>query len=708
MFRRFLSNRAGSRSPIQSSPLSRRLGVEPLEARDVPSVTLLEMTNNAPLLANQNIPDDKPIFLPISVTNTPNGTVSYQVASNNANLSAQLLTGGRSITFTVTDGATVNGSFTIRLFENVAPLATARLIELANNGFYDNKIFHRVLNNFMIQGGSPNGDGVGGSTLPNYDDEFNSLYTFASPGMVALANEGDDGNNSQFFITDPDLPLTGGAQNRPQHLNFNHSIIGILTDGFAVYQAITQVPVATQPGGSEVSRPVSPITITSAVVSTDTQNTVLMLTPASGFSGAATITVTPSDGDGASSPVSFTVAGVNDNTNSRPFLGAIPANQTATAGQPLTFTVPVTDIDGDPITLDVRDAAFSGLPANVTVSINLATRQVTLTPNANFTGTISLKLGVRDGIDRSGGLGLNNAANFDTQAFTLTVNAAPPVTDPDPGTDPGGESGGGSTPDTPGTETPGTDNPATPAVPITAQASGPGEAPRVTVLNADGSTRFTLSPFEDSFTGGVRVAVADVTGDKQDDVIVVAGSGGAPVLQVYDGVTGNLILSQYIFEESFRGGLNIKVADFFGLGYSQILIGAGASGGPRVTLFDASRNLVLLNFFAHDENLRGGVSVDAGTLLGSTAVYIVTGVGPGGPPEIAVFDGISGTEVGRFLTGEASDTRGVTVRVGDPDATTGQRQIFASPADGSGSEQAFNPLEKLDLSKIFTETPSNT
>lgn len=699
MFRRFLSNRTGQRRNPATAPTLRRLGVEQLESRDVPSVTLLDMTNNAPLLANQDIPNDKPIFLPISVANTPNGTVSYQVSSNNANLSAQLLTGGRSITFTVTDGATINGSFTIRLFENVAPLATARLIELANSNFYDGLTFHRVLNNFMIQGGSPNGDGVGGSPLPNYDDEFNSLYTFASPGIVALANAGDDGNNSQFFITDPDLPLTGGTQNRPQHLNFNHSIVGILTDGFDVYQAITQVPVTTQTVGSEISRPVTPITITDAVVSTDSRNAVLVLTPGSNFTGTATITVTPSDGDGASTPVSFDVTGVNDNTNSRPFLGQIPANRTATAGQPLTFTVPVTDVDGDPIVLDVRNPAFSGLPANVTVSINQATRQVTLTPDASFTGTIQLKLGVRDGIDRTGGLGLNNAGNYDTQAFTLTVNAAPPTTDPGPGTDPGGETGGGNT-DTPGTDTPGTD---TPGIPISAQATGPGEIPRVIVQNADGSIRYTLSPFEDTFTGGVRVAVADVTGDKQDDIIVVAGSGGAPVLKVYDGATGNLIVNQFIFEDSFRGGLNIKVADFFGLGYSQILIGAGTGGGPRVTLFDASRNLVLLNFFSHDANQRGGVSVDAGTLLGSSAVYIVVGPGPGGPPEVAVFDGISGTEVGRFLAGDVSDTRGVNVRVGDPDATTGQRQIFASSADGSGSEQAFNPTEVLDLSKVFAD-----
>ena len=691
---------------------SRRLGCEQLESRDVPSVTLLTETNGAPLLTDQNIPNDKPIYLPLSVSNTPNGAVSYAVSSDNANVSAQLLTGGRSITFTVTDGTTVNGSFTIRLFENVAPLATARLIELADSNFYDGKTFHRVLNDFVIQGGSPNGDGIGGSPLPDYDDEYNAAFTFSSPGIVALANAGDDGNDSQFFIADPDLPLEGASVNRPQFLNFNHSVVGILTDGFDVYQAITQVPVVSN-GSGEQSRPVTPITITDAVVFTDAANAVLALTPTTGFAGPANITVTPSDGDGASAAVSFAVTGVVDNSNSRAFLGEIPQNLTVAAGQSVTFTVPVTDIDGDSTVLSVRDPMFANLPENVTIAIDQATRQVTLTPDADFVGTLDLKVGVRDGINRAGGSDVNAPGNFDTQAFSVNVTPAttepvpnPPST-PDPTlpvptpTDPPP-----TTPTDPAVPTPPTTNGGTPVGPvapvvISATGSGPGAAPLVTVLNEDGTTRFEITPFEDTFTGGVRVAVADVTGDGQDDVIVVTGSGGAPVLKVYDGATGDELLSEMIFEESFRGGLNVQVADIFGLGYSQIIIGAGNTGGPRVTVFDAVEGTVLLNFFAHDETLRGGVDIEVGDLIGTGTIYIVTGQGPSGPPEVAGFDGTTGNEVGRFLAGDAADVRGVDVRLGDPDPETSQRQIFVAPADGSGSEQAFNPLEVFDPSALL-------
>jgi len=678
-----------------------RCVVEELESRDVPAVTLLTETNGSALLADQFIPNNKPILLPLSVTNPPNGSVNYLVSSDNPNLSAELLFGGRSIRFTVSDGATVNGSFTIRLFESVAPLATARLIELSETNFYVGKIFHRVLDNFVIQGGSPTGTGVGGSPLPDLADEFNALFTFASPGIVAMANAGDDNNNSQFFITDPDLPLIGAASTRPQFLNFNHTILGILTDGFDVYHAITQVPVTTQILGTEVSRPVTPITILDTEVFTDTVNGVLVLTPVPGFSGPATITVTPSDDDGPSTAVSFAVTGVDDTSNSRPFLGPIPATVTSTAGQPVTITIPITDIDGDPTTLVIRDAIFSDLPANVAVSINQSTGEVTLTPDATFSGVIALKAGVRDAIDRSGGLGLNHFSNFDTESFQLIVNPAPPTNDPPDGN-------GNGNPSSPPPVTPPTMSPPSPVTSpsmhtpaaITAEATPAGVPAVITVRNSDGSTRFQLQPFEDTFLGGARLAVADVTNDGQPDVVVVAGFGGSPILKIYDGATGTLLLSEMLFEETFRGGLNLRVGDFLGLGYSQILVGAGNTGGPRVTLYDAARGLVLLNFFAHDENLRGGVTFDVGPLLPGPRLFLVTAVAFGGPPEIAVFDFISDTtippEVGRMLTGPGNDRRGLNVRIGEPDPATSRPRIVVSPADGSGPELPLDPLQVLD------------
>ena len=132
-------------------------------------------------------------------------------------MTADVVTGGRSVRFDVSGVDSTNtpftGSLTVRLFENSAPLATGTIINLVNAGFYNNKIFHRVIPGFVIQGGSPNGDGIGGSTLPDVQDEFNADFTFASNGLVAMANARDDNNNSQFFITDLNLPLASRPEN---------------------------------------------------------------------------------------------------------------------------------------------------------------------------------------------------------------------------------------------------------------------------------------------------------------------------------------------------------------------------------------------------------------------------------------------------------------------------------------------------------------
>ena len=136
--------------------------------------------------------------------------------------------------------------------------------------------FHRVIDNFMIQGGDPSGNGTGGSGT-TFSDEFNVNLTFNSEGLLAMANSGDDTNDSQFFVTDTDLSL---AQ-MPQHLNFDHTIFGILTSGFDTYQKIITTPVTG-------STPNNQVKITSASVFTDTQNGVLRLSTPSDFTGYST------------------------------------------------------------------------------------------------------------------------------------------------------------------------------------------------------------------------------------------------------------------------------------------------------------------------------------------------------------------------------------------------------------------------------------
>lgn len=123
------------------------------------------------------------------------------------------------------------GDIEIDLFEDDAPLAVNNFRFLAENGFYDGLILHRVINGFMIQGGDPNGDGTGG---PGYTfaDELDNGHDY-EPGIIAMANSGEDTNGSQFFITVSTFEKS--------ILTSQHTVFGKVTDGMDVVDAISKV-----------------------------------------------------------------------------------------------------------------------------------------------------------------------------------------------------------------------------------------------------------------------------------------------------------------------------------------------------------------------------------------------------------------------------------------------------------------------------------
>ncbi len=651
MLRRLLS-----RSPISAKlnhKATRLLRLESLEAREVPSVTL-------GTISQPTIPNDKPIFIPVNVTSTPDGAVSTTVASDNPNVAASVVSGGQSVRFTVSgtdaSGVPFTGSLTVRLFTDSAPDAAQRILDLVNSGFFIGKNFPRVLNNFMIQGGGTSTSD--NSPLPAFNDEFNPDFTFDSPGILAMANSGNDTNNSQFFITDPKDLL---AQ-RSQNLNFRFTIVGILTDGFDTYQKIITTPVQDN-GHGEVSAPKSPITITGATAFTDTSNAVIELKPNSSFgSGTANITVTASDASGPTTQ-SFAVAGVNDGVDSPPFITTPIPDQTTTAGVPVTFHVPITDISGDPTTIAVKDPAFSTTTiTNATVTVDQINGTVTVTPTAGFTGQIQFKVGVRETS------ATDTTANYDTQLVTLTVNAASTTPTPTSGT-------------------------------FTAQGSAPGSLPTVTVLNADGSVRWTKTVFDPSFTGGVRVAQGDVTGDGTPDVVAVPGFGGSGEILVLDSATGNIVRTATVFANDYRGGLFVAVGDALHLGYSQVAVGAGDSGGPRVTVLDFKQSKGLLDFYAGNPSSRGGVgSLAVSDMFKGAGQDIVAGSGVNQPPAVFIFQAFNHNLIGSFTAGDPNNRTGIVVDVTPANAQNGDRSLFIAPlaAAAGTTQQQYNPWQFMD------------
>ena len=119
----------------------------------------------------------------------------------------------------------------MELFASAAPITVNKFVFLANEGFYEGTIFHRVIPNFMIQGGDPTGTGTSGPGY-EFEDEIDPALVFDKPGILAMANSGPNTNGSQFFITTASAPF----------LNGNHTIFGKVLKGQDVADAISAVP----------------------------------------------------------------------------------------------------------------------------------------------------------------------------------------------------------------------------------------------------------------------------------------------------------------------------------------------------------------------------------------------------------------------------------------------------------------------------------
>ncbi|KTR87068.1 peptidylprolyl isomerase [Leucobacter chromiiresistens] len=150
---------------------------------------------------------------------------------------------------------TNHGDIVVNLFGDHAPKTVKNFVDLAEKGFYDGVIFHRIIPNFMIQGGDPTGTGTGGPGY-TFDDEIHPELTFSEPYQLAMANAGKrpdmtgrlaGTNGSQFFIT----------TTAPDWLNGKHTIFGVVADDASrsVVDAISNVQTGAQ------DRPVEDVVI---------------------------------------------------------------------------------------------------------------------------------------------------------------------------------------------------------------------------------------------------------------------------------------------------------------------------------------------------------------------------------------------------------------------------------------------------------------
>ena len=143
---------------------------------------------------------------------------------------------------------TDRGPIRIELYPDKAPLTVANFVNLAQRGFYNGLNFHRVINDFMVQGGCPQGTGTGGPGY-KFEDEANNGVSHER-GVLSMANAGPNTNGSQFFITLGPTP----------HLDRKHSVFGKVVKGLDVIEKIGRVQTDRN------DRPVTPIVMNKVTI----------------------------------------------------------------------------------------------------------------------------------------------------------------------------------------------------------------------------------------------------------------------------------------------------------------------------------------------------------------------------------------------------------------------------------------------------------
>jgi cyclophilin family peptidyl-prolyl cis-trans isomerase len=319
-----------------------------------------------------------------------------------------------------------SGEMDFLLLDDYAPNNIAHITSLVNSGFYNGLTFHRILQDFMIQGGDPTGTGSGGSGPDGakgavQDDEFNVDIRYTTSGLLALANSGVDTNDCQFFITAN--TFRGG--------DYQYTIIGKLVAGDDIRQLIAGVPVEDN-GNGEVSKPVNPPIIDSVSIVSNTKYGLVLLTTTSGATAGASgdVSVVGQDGrignwNGTSESVlSVTLAADAPSLQDRPaFVDQTMPDVNTTVNTAVTFPIDVKQ--GDPgVSLSYGAGVATANTTNLTCnSATDGSANATATPSGGIMGVYSLVVGVwRNSTDSS------SNTNFDSQHVALFVHPLAPTT----------------------------------------------------------------------------------------------------------------------------------------------------------------------------------------------------------------------------------------------------------------------------------------
>ena len=367
-------------------------------------------------LAKTNItmPAGRTFQMPLTASDPAGGPLEFSILS----IKPKMLTGkfapatNRSLVLNVTGvdatSAPFTGDLVLQLFDDLTTNTTARITALVSSSFYNTNTFHRIIQDFVCQGGDPDGNGSGGSGV-KFDDEFEEGVTFTGFGQLAMANSGDDSNDSQFFITDGDLTVGDPTKLPPRHLDFQHTIFGQTTRGFDILAKIMETPVA---GGNNA--PITPMIINTATIITNSQDAVLRLSTIDPtWTGTVTVTVSAMNAAKEIALQTFTVNIVSNTVNDPPFLGPIPASLLITQSMAASFPLTAVDLEDDPLNPGLKDADTGQLPTNIEPYLD-SSQRLWLVPDLSTTSTVHLVFSIADDLHAA-----------DTQHFSITIVPKP-------------------------------------------------------------------------------------------------------------------------------------------------------------------------------------------------------------------------------------------------------------------------------------------
>ena len=227
-----------------------------------------------------------------------------------------------------------------------------------------------------------------------------------------------------------------------------------------------------------------------------------------------------------------------------------------------------------------------------------------------------------------------------------------------------------------------------------------GEPPHVKIMNGKGELENDFFAYDEMFTGGVNLAVGDVDGDGNIEIITAPASGGAPDIRIFNG-DGSQVTGLWAYSSLIRGGFNVATAELNGDSIIDIMVTPGEGFGPQVAMFTGAGNLIG-RFWAFATTFDGGINAAAGDITGDSYNEIIVTPMTKGGPQVRVFD-YQGSAISQFWAYSQSLRGGYTPILMDIDQDGGN-EIVTAPGEGFGPHVRAFEYDGTEVSNIFTHS----